>query len=605
MVRLAMCLAVVLSFPFLYALLVAPAGASYTGFEYNADDHMVYSSWMHQASQGHLLMDNRFAVEPQPGLTVNLFFFGLGLFSKLVGIPLAAHLARVGLSVFLVFLLWGLIRRVTDDVYKTKLALTLTVLGGGVGFLVWHNYGQVFTKATPLGPVVAPLLGNGLPTDVWQPEGFVFPSMLTNALFVASLCLIVYVFTCFLDVRENARKVLPGALAFGLLMNIHSYDALLIALVMVGFLIAGLARRLVTGAWVGRALLIGCGALPPAGWFLYVLAHDPVFQARAATETFSPNFRQLLFGYVLMLVLGFIGVGARGASKRVYSGLGLLGLLLVGLFVAASSAGQGFFLPPPLWGAVFLVGLAVIWLLSSEEPAWNLLLAWAVVGLLAPYFPALFQRKLAMGLSIPWAILGALGLAAAGAKLERSARNLVTVLGLVLLSGTSLFWILVRDRTLLGSNVSNTITHPAFLSANEQSVLAALEKQPGRVVALACPGIPLPAVGTDGQQILDAWLSPYIPDLNPYLSGFAGAYTYAGHWSETPDYVQRRQAATKIFLARTSAEERTALLAQTGAEFLVAPVPEAFPEVGIADLRGLGEVVVDGPQFRLIRLKRQ
>ncbi len=600
---LSICLAVVLSFPWLYAHMVAPTGSSYTGFEYNADDQMVYAAWMRQASDGHLMMDNRFAVEPQPGLTINVFFFALGLLAKVLTIPVAVHAARIGLSVLLVFLLHGLIRRVTKDVYTTKLALTLTVLGGGLGFLVWHNYGQVFTKPTPLGPALSPLLGGGLPTDVWQPEGFVFPSMLTNALFVAALCLIVFTFTCFLDARDNKRAVLPGAIAFGVLMNIHSYDALLVAIVMVGFLVACLAQKSVTGAWVGRAALIGCGAVPAALWFVHVLQNDPVFQARAATETYSPNFRQLVFGYLVMILLAFVGIAMRKVGKRPLAGLAVVGALIVGLFLLATRPYEGYFLSMAVWGAVVLVGLGAIWLLSGEEPAWNLLISWAVLGLVAPYFPALFQRKLTMGLSIPWAILASVGLAAAGAKLDRQARNLVTVLGLVLLSGTSLFWVLLRDRTLISTDVSNTTMHPVFLSTNESQILDYLNSQKGRIVAVARPGISVPAVAGSGEVIPDVWQPPYIPDLNPFLSGFAGAYTYAGHWSETPDYLGRRGLAVKIFDVWTSPEQRRALLAESGATYLVAPVPEAFPEANLADLRSLGEVAVDGPQFRLIRLR--
>ena len=47
-------------------------------------------------------------------------------------------------------------------------------------------------------------------------------------------------------------------------MNIHSYDALLIALVMAGFLVMTMARREATGVWIVRALTIGAGALPAA-----------------------------------------------------------------------------------------------------------------------------------------------------------------------------------------------------------------------------------------------------------------------------------------------------------------------------------------------------
>mgnify|MGYP006184294005 CR=1 FL=1 len=45
----------------------------------------------------------------------------------------------------------------------------------------------------------------------WQPEGFVFPSMLTTSLFMASLCLILVIFTSFLDARKSWKPVLQAA----------------------------------------------------------------------------------------------------------------------------------------------------------------------------------------------------------------------------------------------------------------------------------------------------------------------------------------------------------------------------------------------------------
>src|SRR5690606_23444982 len=129
--------------------------------------------------------------------------------------------------------------------------------------------------------------------DVWQPEAFVFPSMLTNALFMASLCLILGVFLSFLDAKQSWKPVLPGFICMALLMNIHSYDVLLVALVMVGCLAMQLARRDADWKWIARAGVIGLGAVPPALWFMHVLRNDSVFQERAATPTFSPNFKVL------------------------------------------------------------------------------------------------------------------------------------------------------------------------------------------------------------------------------------------------------------------------------------------------------------------------
>jgi hypothetical protein len=589
--------------PFLYGWLAAPRGAVYLGFQYNTDDHMVYAAWMRQAMDGSFFLDNRFAVEEQPGLTVHLYFYLLGLIAKFTGIPLAAALGRAVFSGLFVWLLYLLLRRLTPEPLVIRLGIVITVVGGGLGFLLWHTFGVHIVHPAP-EPLSTFLLGR-LPTDVWQPEGFVWPSMLTNGLFMISLCLIVGIFLCVIAARESWRPVLPGAVMFLVLMNIHSYDVLLIALVLIGLLVMSLIQRQASGAWVGRVLAMGAGALPAALWFLHVLRNDPVFQARAATDTPSPNFRQFLLGYILLIGLAFIGFLARDSAARGRrSQAGAIGLLslLVALAAAAQYHLDGYWMGPIAFVVVFAASLGVLALWSPQSTAHNLMVSWAVVGLIAPYFPALFQRKLSMGLAVPWAILAALGLGAALLRLRGALRPLVIALTLLLVGATSVRWTL-REFDLIHANISNTTLHPVDLEQEAMAALNVLAREPGRKVVLAMPGIRL-----QPPDIPDAFVL-YLPELNPFASGFAGAYAYAGHWSETPDYAERRMEVTRFFLAGTDPAQRRALIEKAGVTHLLAPIPEAFADMpmlaggrGLADLRGLGEIIADGPRFQLIRL---
>jgi arabinosyltransferase C len=602
--------------PAIYALVRAPAGSAYIGFEYNTDDHMVYAAWMRQAMDGHLLMDNRFTTMAQPGLTVHLYFFALGLVARLAGIPLAAAIGRAVFSVLFVFLAQGLVKRLKLGVYGLKLSLALTIFGAGLGFLVWQSFGVAFDKPAP--EAISSFLLGGLPIDVWQPEGFVFPSMLTNGLFMVSLCLIVFVFLCFLRAQEDARAVLPGFLAVGVLMNIHSYDVLTVALVMIGFLGATLWRRQATTAWVLRAIAIGAGAILPALWFVHVLSSDAVFQARAATETFSPNFRQVLAGYLIMVVLGlsaaFVRAKAEPSERR--RKLRLLGVgLAAGLFIAmailAGTKGTGFFLSPAAWAVAYSLAIAAVVLAADAEPAWNLLFAWAVVGMVAIYFPGLFQRKLTMGLSVPWAILSAALIEHLVSGSERYRRNLSTALVLIALGASSIRW-LFRDMEYVRLNVSNTTRHPVYLSPDERRVIETLNAQKGRNVLLALPGSSTPSFDDAGQKLPDEFQTPLLPDLAPICSGLSGVYTYAGHWSETPDYTRRAGDMYRFFFREPfqsvrqvmTAPERADFINRTGATYALMPSTESFNLFPLVDARQLGEVVYDGPQLRLVKLRR-
>ncbi|MDX2064145.1 MAG: hypothetical protein SFX74_00225 [Fimbriimonadaceae bacterium] len=587
--------------PALVAIITAPAGATYLGFQYAADDQMVYAAWMRQAMDGRFLFDNRFTTDAQPGLTLNLYFLLLGWIAKLISIPAALICVRFGLTLVFVHQLYELMKRFDWTVYARKLALAIAVFGGGAGFLVWHDFGVAIVKDTP-GFLTGMMLGR-LPVDTWQPEAFVFPSMLTNGLFMAALCLMLFVFNCFLEAEKNGKAVLPGAIAYGVLMNIHSYDVLLMFLVMGGFLIMEWARDRATKEWIVRAFLIGLGAVPPAAWFVYVLFQDPVFQARALTPTYSPNLRQVLAGLIVMMLLAIPAFfQSREGKKRPYFATGIYFALIAGLAGFSQWYTQGdYFMSLPLWIVTYATVVFLLYSVAHTNPARNLIVAWCFISLIAIYFPALFQRKLAMGMSIPWAIMAAGGVSLLLSRQERAARNLAMVLFIIVLAASPMRW-LFREIDLARLNVSNTIRHPVYLSPDMKRILDALNQESGRKVVLAAPGLPAQITDEQGQPIPDTFVSPILPDLNPIASGMTGAYTYAGHWSETPNYNRRVGELQRLFFRVEPRDKKEEFLRRVGATHLIVPVPAAFSTVPVLDLSDLGNTVVDGNQFRLVKL---
>lgn len=599
--RAAIVAAILSLVPFLYAMFIArQPGTTYVGVQTAVDDNMVYSAWMTQAMKGSLLFDNRFAIESQPTLFFHAWFLVLGWIAKVIGIPWTLALTRALFSGIAVWAAYQLIRRTVVHNYHQKLAVTIVTLGAGVGFMAWANTGRVIMGPSPL----TALTGGLLPIDVWQGEGFVFPSMLVNGLFMVSLCLILAIFVCVLDAQYSWKPVVPGALCFLALMNIHSYDVLLVVLVLVGLLASALVSRTFDPKWLVRVVVMGLGAVPTALWFVYVLKNDPVFQARAATETYAANFRPVLIGFLPLLILGLIAIAAEAkddpARKRILAGLGgFYGIVLI-LFVLAQAAKDNtYFLTFGAWTAVFVLVGAAAALMSGGNPGRNLVINWATIGLIAPYFPQLFQRKLTMGLSVPWAILAAIGFGFILSNRERGVRNLVAVFGLLLLSGTSVRW-LAREMEFAKKGYGTTLQNPIYLPDEITDMIHKAADLPGRQVALVHPGIPV----RDSVN--------YMPDYNPYFSGLGGIYTFAGHWSETPNYNDKRSAAYAFFQSNVTDEVRRDFLKKEGITLIVAPVPAAFPEMQAADkfnmplpdLHGLGKVIAGGTQFELIQVSQ-
>src|SRR5208283_2047490 len=102
----------------------------------------------------------------------------------------------------------------------------------------------------------------------------------------------------------------------------------------------------------------------------------------------------------------------------------------------------------------------------------------------------------------------------------------------------------------------------------------------GRHVLIAPPGRPSAAFAASpdhpsgSQEDGSETTAPVIPDLNPVASGLTGVYTFAGHWSETPDYPKRRAVLERVYFGTSSTpSQRNAALALTGADYAIDLAP--------------------------------
>ena len=595
--------------PTIFGYAIAKPGSLFIGYPFNTDDHMVYAAWIHQAMNGNFFFNNRFAIESQPSQTIHLYYFLLGQIARFIGIRLTSNLSRIVFAGIFVPILYYFVCQFNQSVYTRKLCLILTLIGGGLGFLVWHNFGRelVIPDTLWMGPITQGIL----PTDVWQPEGFVFSSMLTNGLFAVSLCLIVGLFSIVLSIRQTANRLMVGlgAILFAILMNIHSYDALLVTFVLIGFFFTSVGAEHLEKRWLISVFLIGLGAVPPSLWFIHVIHVDRVFADRALTPTVSADFRAVLMGYLPLIIFGLFSM-FRGTqqyqAKRLIRrklGLGIAIALIVALTFLATPR-ESEMLTMPYFSVVFIFTLLCCYLLADDNPAFNLVQVWALVGLIAPYFPALFQRKLAMGLSIPWAILAGYQLGLLFEGRWRSSKNFASILLFLMFGGSSVQW-LVRQITLIKENVASTTVQPCYLNKGTVKIIRYLNAHSHkRVVVVAMPGIPSQAIDEAGNLIPDLFQTPLVPDLNPILSGLSGVYTYAGHWSETPDYDYKRANSLKeLFGPTATLLSGQKFLSSIDANYIVGIRPNCLPYAHLNDIAKYGKVIVKGRQFLLVKIR--
>jgi hypothetical protein len=283
-----------------------------------------------------------------------------------------------------------------------------------------------------------------------------------------------------------------------LLGAVHSYDILTVGAVFGATLMAQTARtRSLPVQLLGRMALVGLASLPSTGYQLALYLQDPVFHARAQVPTLSPPLQYYLLGYGLLLPLAAFGAwrSRPGRGDR-----------------------------------------------SARATAWDLLVAWSVVGFLVPYLPFAFQRKMAMGLHFPLAILAGIGLrhlllGIATARL----RAIAGVAAVVLLSLTSIR--LVTRDLREARDEGGTHGHSFYWSEDEFTAMGWLRDN---------------AVG-DPVVLADGATACRIP-------GETGLRVWAGHWGETPAFRDKYREILRFLPAAgmMSPRQRHAFFAERG-----------------------------------------
>jgi hypothetical protein len=332
--------------PYLFGLAIRPSGYYYSGLLTNPDDHNVYLSYMRQAHDGRLLFTDQFTTEPQRGLMLDVFWLALGLFARVTHLPLPIvyHLARVVAGWLLLMAVYWLAAQAITSPAGRRVALILTATASGFGWLFHPGPGQ--PHPVDYGPGLV------------MPEAITFLTLLLNPLFAFSVFLMVAALGLAAQAFASGRMrwaALAG-LAGLVLGNIHSYDLIPLAVVLLAYLVYLLAARRVGARVVGLALVIGVIAAPSVLYQYWLLRTG---EAGVLAKT----------------------VGQWGYSRApVYVALGL-GLPLMLALVGAARA------------------------VSRRAEVGRLLALWLVLGFALVYVPVSFQRKLVEGLHIPVCVL--------------------------------------------------------------------------------------------------------------------------------------------------------------------------------------------------------
>ena len=516
------------SLPYLIAAVSTPSGHVYTWMLHNIDDSAVYLSWMKQVAQGQFFQENRFCIEPQKSVLFNLWFLILGTLSKVTGGPLAYHVGRLVGVGGLVFAIARLAQSIFKNANHQRLAIVFTCLASGFGYLFGgFSTARGFT---------------GQPIDLFQPEISVFQVSVYSPLFAPALALIVVAVSSWIRAESShlTKDAIAAGIATALLGNIHSYDVLHVMLAVICIRVTSdvIQRRFQLHAWL---LAIGAGviALPTTAWVFYATRVDPLFAARADTDTRTAAIHWVLIGFGIALPLAIVAVVNAIKARDI----------------------------PKLY-----------------------LAAWFVGALLSSQLPFAFQRKMLMGAQIPLAMLAVAGLLQIATKLTGDFPKILIGTAVLLALPTNVFW--VQDAmSKLPANAGSTQMRP-YLTISENDALAWLGTNGKATDAVL--------VGPDPTSHLRFPSVALMPHLSVYVPAIAGLTVFDGHWSETINYGAKITSTVRFFDASTSDDVRREILVQNRIRYVL--YPNKLADGPIADSTGTALLKADGsPQYIPVR----
>ena len=467
-----------------------------------ADEAATYWSWMGQARDGRLFMEDLMTPEDHPRNYVNIFFYTLGTIARLGNWSVEGTYAaaRVGCGALLVFVL-ALFARALFDSAPARLAALLSFLlaSGWEGLLAFigNNFGGRHVSSPAW----------------WMPEISTFFSFMIFPHFLAGFAAMIGCLLFLLRAWQrgpaagagrpaSARAGLPAALGAGLLMAgitfFHPYDVIpvFIILWLAPLLFALTERRLAPTDWV-PSIVASAVWLPAFAYNYAIFLNNPAMRAWDLQNIMgTPEPMRLV------IVAGLNGV------------LALVPLAATGLAL----------LPLPHRPVL--------------ERRHLVLVAWLVGVLVTIHLPLRFQRRMMGGMQYPLAGLAVLGLGmsietwrrllpihrraplGAGLAVATGAgrRLLLVVLVLLPLQGLTPYYLLDREWRWM-----KRLAYPAWL---ESETVQAFDW--------------LRAGARPGSRVLAAY------EIGNFVPAKTGLRAVLGHYALSMDAPEKREAIRRF-----------------------------------------------------------
>ncbi len=520
------------SLPVIAGNLAQTEDVRFSGAVYDRQDYAVHLATMHLGASGSWGYRLEFTTEEHPARFIKLAYLLLGKVASGLGLSfgLAYEVARVLAGMGFVLALYALASLLTETVKLRAMAVTLAVFASGIGWL------QLILHWVPRVDIS--------PIDFWLIDAFAFFGMMTLPHFSLALLLTLVMLIAGKSLLKEGGFRAPIVVgACGLLIVAIEPTMVVIAdLALLGLTI-GLWRETEkpTLASLGRLMLAGSAQAPLLAYNYWALGSHPVW------EEFTAQF-------------------IHQSPPPIYY-----------------LAGFGLLLPFALWGAW------VSW--RRKNPIGIMLAFWALCASALVYAPVSFQRRFAMGLSIPLGILAAYGFwFGFAAWLRRRGK-----------AGGVALWEFVYQRRWALAGIWMLFSGFSSLYLVFGGVtLASL-----RPATLFDPRDVIRAVDWLGENAMpeDSVFSAERTGL--VIPARTGLRAYLGHPIETVDYDRKERIVGSFYSATGMSDEvRAVTLFETGCEWLfVGPYERAISDFEPRNIPGV-EIAYQNPTVKLYRVTR-
>lgn len=344
--------------PYLFGYLTTPEDSYYLGFVLNAKDQNTYFMWMTQVASGEIFLKNLYTSIPHDGALLNLYFILFALPARLFGwsLDVCYQLARVCSSLALGLSSYAFVALFFHRGVRRWTAWATVLFSAGFG---WFTKLLDFMSGNYGGPFSAEALLRE-PIDMWVPEAYPWFALLIMPHFAMALALFLLTLRWITlgILSDNIRKTASAGCCLFILSFVHPYDVIVLYAIIFGVAVALSASDRVLQWQRWRHVLVAYTiATTPIVYNYLILNHNPGMRAWLVQNiSISPPPLSYVLGFGIPLVFGV------------------------------------------MWLSTFLHRA------DRLHPPWLFVAAWMVLAPLLLYAPIAFQRRLAVGMSVPLAV---------------------------------------------------------------------------------------------------------------------------------------------------------------------------------------------------------